>query len=298
MLYDEEEGMVFRPPSEANSLILRVTTGCSHNRCTFCQMYKDVAFRVRKPEEVELQIRQAARQYPGLRRVFLADGNALVLSSNRLLEILAQLTMAFPKLTRVTCYGGPQDILTKTEEELRELKAAGMKIIYLGLESGSDPVLCLLEKGANAAEMTAAGQKVMASGIKLSLMMILGAGGQALSRQHAQDTARVVNAIRPNMLAALTLMLHEGSELRRQAECGEFLPLSPYDIMQELQYLVAELDLPPERPCIFRSNHVSNLLPLAGNLPQDRERLLREIDEGLAALKHRRQAMYNDRGPF
>ncbi|HWR38301.1 MAG TPA: radical SAM protein [Patescibacteria group bacterium] len=298
MFCDDREGMVFRPPSEANSFILRVTTGCSHNRCTFCQMYKDVTFRLRTSEEVSWQIQMAARQVPHLRRVFLADGNALVLPTARLLEILAQLAAVFPKLSRVTCYGGPRDILAKSDADLRALKAAGLQIIYLGMESGSDPVLTMLNKGANAAEMITAGQKVMASGIKLSVMVILGAGGQALSRQHGEETARAVNAIRPNMLAALTLMLHEGSELRRQADEGTFLPLSPYDIMQELQWLMAGLELPRESSCIFRCNHVSNLLPLAGTLPKDQQRLLAEIADGMNAVVHRRQGQYNDRGPF
>lgn len=284
MYYDNGEGMVFRPPSEANSFILRVTIGCSHNRCAFCRMYADVSFRIREWPEIDRQIQLAARHAPDLRRVFLADGNALVLSNGKLLTILEKLQAAFPKLSRVACYGGPRDILTKSAGELSALKAAGLHTVYLGLESGSDQVLTLLDKGATAAEMIEAGRMILDAGIKLSLMVILGAGGREYSRVHGIETAKAVNAIQPTMLAALTLMLHEGSALQAKVRKGEFSPLSDYEVLRELRLLVAELEMPPERPCIFRSNHVSNLLPLAGNFPKDKTRLLAEIDQMLGVM--------------
>lgn len=296
MYFDDAEGMVFRPPSEANSLILRVTIGCSHNACTFCAMYRDVKFRARPEAEVAELIARAARYYPETRRVFLADGNALVLNTDRLLTILSRLRAAFPKLARVTCYGGPQDILRKTPQDLAALKAAGLQIVYLGIESGDNEVLALAGKGVSAKEMVAAGRRVLDAGLKLSAMVILGLGGAGLSRAHALGTARVVSAISPTMLSALTLMLHEGTPLRAAAEEGVFQPLSPHGLLQELRLMVENISV--AGPCIFRSNHVSNFLPLAGTLPQDKDRLLADIDEVIAVFKDRTTPTYNDDGPF
>ncbi|MDU2066198.1 MAG: radical SAM protein [Sporomusaceae bacterium] len=296
MYFDPAEGMVFRPPSEARSLILRVTIGCSHNRCTFCSMYRSVQFRPRPLEEVKHLIEQAAREFPTTRRIFLADGNALVLPTERLLTIMGWLHESFPHLTRITLYGGPQDILRKTPEELATLKAAGLKIIYLGLESGDEAVLALLGKGATPSEMIQAGQKVVASGLKLSMMVILGAGGIERSREHAIHTAAVVSAIEPTMLSALTLMLHEGTELRALAEAGKFTMLSPSELMTELALMLEHIDV--KRPCIFRSNHVSNLLPLAGTLPEDKEKLLATAKAMVEQFQDRTLPKFNDTGRF
>lgn len=296
MYIDLAEGMVFRPPSEARSLILRVTIGCSHNRCTFCSMYRDVQFRIRPPEEINALIAQAAKSYPDLRRVFLADGNALVLPTEKLLTIMKTLHDFFPALTRITCYGGPRDILRKSPAELARLKAAGLKIIYLGIESGDDEVLALLDKGVTAAEMTEAGQKVMQSGIKLSTMVILGAGGLALSQQHALNTAKVVSAIEPTMLSALTLMLPDGTELRSLADKKQFAMLNASQLMSELTMMLAHINV--VKPCIFRSNHISNLLPLAGNLPEDKEKLLATTKKMVEQFKNKVMPKYNDIGNF
>ncbi len=296
MYYDNAEGMVFRPPSEANSLILRVTIGCSHNACAFCAMYRDVQFRARPPEEVAALIARAARYWPDARRIFLADGNALVLATDRLLSILAQLKAAFPKLARVTCYGGPADILRKTTDELAALKAAGLQIIYLGVESGDDQTLAAVCKGATADEMITAGRRVLDAGLKLSVMVILGLGGEARSHEHALGTARVVSAISPTMLSALTTMLHQGTPLRAAADRGDFRPLSPYALLQELKLMMEHIDV--AGPTIFRSNHVSNFLPLAGTLPGDKAQLLADIDEVITVFKDKTTPTYNDDGPF
>ena len=295
-MFDNAEGMVFRPPSEANSFILRVTIGCAHNRCTFCSMYRDVQFRARPITEIEPIIRNFARHFPEQRRVFLADGDALVLSTDKLLNILALLKANFPKLSRVTCYGGPMDILRKTPEELILLKQAGLQMIYLGIESGDDEVLVRVQKGADSSQMIAAGQKVIAAGLKLSAMLVLGLGGKELSSRHAQSSARVACAIKPTMLSALTLMLHRGTPLRTEADKGLFLPLSPYDFVVELKELITHLNM--DSPCIFRSNHVSNMLPLAGTLPGDKAALLEQADEALQMLKNQTRPTYNDDGPF
>lgn len=295
-MFDNAEGMVFRPPSEANSFILRATIGCAHNRCTFCSMYRDVRFRARPMEELLPVIQVTARRYPGLRRVFLADGNALVLSTEKLLEIIRALQAHFPKLSRISCYGGPMDILRKSPAELDTLRQAGLQMVYLGIESGDDEVLARVQKGVSGAQMIEAGQKVLAAGMKLSAMLILGLGGQELSVRHAQNSGRVASAINPTMLSALTLMLHPGAPLRADAEQGRFRPLSPYGFVLELRELLKNLDM--RSPCIFRSNHVSNMLPLAGTLPGDRAGLLAQAEEALQLLKHQTRPTYNDDGPF
>lgn len=295
-MFDTAEGMVFRPPSEGKSFILRITIGCSHNACTFCSMYKDVKFRIRPLDEVQTLIIQGARYYPGWRRVFLADGNALALPTDHLLAVMAMLRAAFPKLARITCYGGPRDILRKTPADLAALHAAGLQIVYLGIESGDDEVLKEVNKGGTAADMIAAGQRILQAGIKLSTMVILGLGGQERSRQHAIHTGEVISAISPTMCSALSLMLHEGSELRAAAERHEFTPLSPYGLVNELKLMLEHISV--TSPCIFRSNHVSNFLPLAGTLPQDKQQLLADTEEVMEHLRHKKTPTYNDTGDF
>ncbi|WP_021169384.1 coproporphyrinogen III oxidase [Sporomusa ovata DSM 2662] len=277
MYFDTNEGMVFRPPSEAHSFILRITTGCSHNACTYCTMYRSVAFGVRPWEAVVAQI-EAAKPYDRhIRRIFLADGNAMVLATDRLLAILQVLQQSFPRLQRVACYAGPKDILNKTPLELAALREAGLRLVYFGLESGDELVLKQVNKGVGAAEAIAAGRRIVESGIKLSVMVIAGLGGQVHSSRHALHTAQAVNAIRPQILSALTLMLYRGSELLAEFERGEFVPLPPMKIMGELYQLVSNIDLPSGSHCLFRSTHSSNYAALAGTLPKDKNRLLAEL---------------------
>lgn len=284
MYFDTEQGPVFRPPSEAYSFILRVTVGCSHNACTFCAMYRSVAFRARPMAEIMAQI-EMARPYAGqIRRIFLGDGNALVLATDTLLAVLEALHQAFPRLQRVSCYAGPKDILRKTPLELAALQAAGLKLVYYGLESGDDLVLKRVNKGVTADEAVEAGQKIMAAGIKLSVMVIAGLAGQAGSSRHALHTAQAINAIKPNMLSALTLMLYRGTELTEQFERGRFVPLPPAGIMGELYQLISDITLPSGSHCLFRSTHSSNRIALAGTLPKDKDRLLSEIHEAAAQL--------------
>ena len=284
LYFDTAEGPVFRPPSEADSFILRVTIGCSHNRCTYCNMYRTVDFRVRTMAEIMAQVHAAAGYQQFIRRIFLADGNALVLATDTLLEILAILKESFPKLRRVSCYAGPKDILRKTPEELQKLYEAGLTLVYYGMESGDDEVLSHVCKGVTAQESIAAGQRVVASGIKLSIMVIIGLGGKAGSKAHAHHTAQAINAIAPNMLSALTLMMYRGSELRDEYEQGRFEILSPAESMGELYELIREIDLPQEAHCLFRSNHISNHIALAGTLPRDKQQLLSAAKQGMAEL--------------
>jgi radical SAM superfamily enzyme YgiQ (UPF0313 family) len=289
MFFDSYETPVFRPPSEANSFILRVTRGCAHNKCTYCNMYRGVPFMTCTDEEIERQISLAAHFGKNqVRRVFLADGDALVLSTAKLLKILQTLFEIFPRLQRVSSYAAPKDILHKPVDELRRLEQAGLKLLYYGMETGDDDVLRAVKKGVTGPEAVEAGRRVVDAGMKLSLMIILGLAGKGGSDKHAAKTADAISLIRPNMLSAFTLMLYRGSELLEQYERGEFHPLTPQGIMLELEKIIALTELPAGSHCLFRSNHVSNYVGLAGTLPKDKPRLLEEIGqaaEKLAKLK-------------
>jgi radical SAM superfamily enzyme YgiQ (UPF0313 family) len=286
MFFDDYDSPVFRPPSEAYSFILRLTRGCAHNKCTYCNMYRGVPFQVLTDKEIASQIAQAAAyNRDGVRRIFLADGDAMVLAAPRLLRILNTLYKVFPHLQRVSSYAAPKDILAKTPEEMLALKAAGLKLLYYGMESGDSQTLKDINKGVDGEQSIKAGQMVRAAGIKLSIMVILGIAGAEGSQRHALATAKAINAIQPTMLSALCLMLYRGSELKEQFERGEFHPLPPAGLMEELQLMMKNIDLPKEHHCIFRSNHVSNYVQLAGTLPQDKDRLLEEIAYSIGELK-------------
>ena len=278
MFFDTFDTPVFRPPSEARSFILRVTRGCAHNKCTYCNMYRGVPFQILKDEEISRQIALAAHYGKDkVRRVFLADGDALVLPTAKLLKILQALRDTFPKLQRVSSYAAPKDILRKSEEELRQLKEAGLQLLYYGMETGDDVTLKAVNKGVNGEEAIEAGRRVTASGMKLSIMVILGLAGKEGSKRHALETAKAINIIQPTMWSALCLMLYRGSELLDQFERGEFNPLSPAECMEELYTIMENVNLPEDKHCLFRSNHISNYIPLAGTLPKDKNRLLAEI---------------------
>jgi radical SAM superfamily enzyme YgiQ (UPF0313 family) len=282
MYFDDEPGPVFRPPSEADSFILRVTVGCSHNACTYCNMYRTVKFHLKKPEEVSRQI-QAAAGLP-VRRVFLADGDALILPTERLLAILSELRAAFPKLQRVASYAGPHSILGKGERDLAVLRENGLKLVYYGMETGDDQLLREINKGVGAQDAIAAGCRIRAAGIKLSMMIIIGLGGVDGSARHARLTAQAVNVIKPDMLSALTLMLYRGSELKEKYERGLFNILTPPQLMGELIAILRDIDLPPEARMLFRSNHISNYAALAGTLPKDKAAVLRQAEAAQAQL--------------
>ena len=285
MYFDDVPGAVFRPPGEANSFILRVTSGCSHNRCTFCCMYKDVNFSIRPLPEIERQIARAARFGQQVRRVFLADGDALALPTDVLLAILARLKATFPRLQRVASYAGPKNLLHKTPEELSRLRAAGLKLLYYGLESGDDEVLAYVNKGVSASQAVLAGQKAVTAGFRLSLMVILGLGGCRWTKQHAEHTAQAVSAIAPQLLNALTLMLYPGAALTAEYEAGRFTPLSPSELAGELAQLLEAIVLPEGRHCLFRCDHVSNYIPINGVLPGDQACLAEEARAAQSELE-------------
>ena len=286
MFFDDYDTPVFRPPSEAESFILRVTRGCAHNSCTYCNMYRGVKFEKLSDDQIMRQIAMAySTDAEGVRRVFLADGDALVLPTERLLNILSVLKKYFPNLERVSSYAAPRDILAKSVEELTELRRAGLALLYYGMESGDAQTLKDIRKGVNDKQSIEAGKRVIAAGMKLSIMIILGIAGKEGSTRHALATAHAINEIKPTMLSALSLMLYRGSELKEQFERGEFHPLTPAQLMEELKLIIEHVDLPESEHMIFRSNHVSNYIRLAATLPRDKEQLLKDIDKSILHLK-------------
>lgn len=276
---ENHQGIVIRPPSEAGSFLLQVAYGCSHNKCTFCVTYKFQKFALRPFDKVKEDIELAARWNPGINRVFLCDGNSMVLEPDELVRILDCLNDNFPRLERVGVYANAADILTKTPEELEMLHGKKLGIAYMGLESGNDDILRRVRKGSSAEEMVQAVVKAQAAGIDMSVIVLLGLGSRQLSRTHATDSARVVSRMNPRYLSALTLMLLPGTPLYRDYTNGEFELMDPVSVLQELRWLVEGIDT---EGCIFRTNHASNYLPLGGVLSRDKEKLLEMIDMGLS----------------
>ncbi|MDD2484582.1 MAG: radical SAM protein [Eubacteriales bacterium] len=270
-------GSVYRPPSEANSLIVQVTLGCAHNQCTFCSMYKDKRFSIRPVEEVLKDLRWAKDHYRSVEKIFLADGDALVLPNKTLVRILDEIKTLFPECSRVGIYGSPQDVLRKTPEELKELLDKGIGIIYIGAESGSDKVLKDIKKGATAAELIEAVQKIEASGIKASVTFISGIAGKDGWKEHATETGKMISKMQPSYIGLLTLMIDPAAEIYHDIKAGKFELLSAYEVLMETKLMLENIDV--TKRCTFRSNHASNYLSLAGDLPRDKEKMLKQIQE-------------------
>ena len=268
------EGSIYRPPSEGRSLILQITVGCSHNKCTFCSMYKDKTFRVKPIETIINDLEVARGKYHSIKRIFLADGDALILKSELLFKILEKISVLFPECERVSAYATPKAILLKTPDVLEELYTKGLKLLYMGIESGSDEVLNKVKKGSTAEEIIEAGKKVMASNIQLSVTLISGLGGKELWYEHAIESAKVASIINPNYLSLLTLMIDPDTEIAHQIERNEMTLLSPEEILLETYEFIKNLEL---KNSVFRSNHASNYVALKGTLNQDKGRLVKEI---------------------
>ncbi len=269
------EGMIYRPPSEAYSLIIQVTVGCSHNSCTFCTMYKDKKFRIRKKEEVLEDFEDAYRRYGDhIRRIFLADGDALIVKTADLLDILEFIHLKFPSAERITSYGTPHDILRKSEDELKSLAAAGLDMVYMGAESGDDITLKNINKGVTAAEVIKAGQKLKRCGIKSSITLISGLGGRARLREHAIESARLISEIKPEYVGFLTLMLDPSTIIYKQIQNGELELLKPYEVAEEMELFLSNVD---SEGTVFRSNHASNYISLRGNLNEDIPTMLLQL---------------------
>lgn len=271
------EGMVYRPPSEAYSLIFQVTVGCSHNKCTFCTMFKDKSFHIRKPEAIRRDMLEMRQAYSRVGRIFLADGDALCLANSKLLEILGWIREIFPECERVGIYGSSGDILRKTPEELKELKEAGIGIVYIGAESGSAEVLRRVNKNGTRGEIIKAVRMVEEAGIWSSVTFISGLGGRELQREHALDTATMLNEMRPHYASFLTLIIEPPAPMWKDLQDGNFELLKPVEVLDEMELFLENVDL--SETCIFRSNHASNYLALKGDLPQDRDRLLAQVRE-------------------
>jgi radical SAM superfamily enzyme YgiQ (UPF0313 family) len=272
------EGMVIRPPSEANSIILQVTVGCSHNKCTFCGTYKGERFRIKDEAVIDADIRYAAKNFAFLRRLFLADGDALIIPQPKLRWIFTRIREELPQIQRVGLYGNAKSILRKSPEELKELRDLGLGIVYLGLESGDAEVLREIHKGVGPERMIEAGRKVRAAGLKLSVTVLLGIAGRERSLAHAQATGAVLSAMDPNYVGALTLMLLPNTELGDKERAGQFELMSPPELLVELREMLLYTHLSQG---LFLSNHASNYLPLKVRMPAGKEEALALIDEAL-----------------
>ena len=273
------EGNIIRPPSEANSILLQITVGCSRNKCTFCGAYKGERFRI-KPDSVIMEdIAFASNHCRRQRRVFLCDGDALIVPQKRLMTILMEIEKQLPWVTRVGAYANCKSLKMKTLDELKALKAHGLGILYMGLETGDDVTLKKINKGATSEEMIQMGIKARAAGMKLSITVLLGIAGKKRSQVHARETGRVLSAIDPEYVGALTLMLIPGTPLHQDCLNGKFPLLEPDEMLNELKNMIAGTELSKG---LFHANHASNYLPIKARLPKDKAKTLNLIDNALA----------------
>ncbi|EHJ01279.1 Radical SAM domain protein [Clostridium sp. DL-VIII] len=267
---------LYRPPSEANSLIIQVTLGCSHNKCSFCSMYKSKKFMIKSLDDIKNDINYFRQVYKYVERIFLADGDALIIPTEKLKEIFSYIKEVFPECKRITLYGSPKSILLKTTQELKELKALGLSMIYMGVESGDDVVLKDINKGVDSGTLIKAGKMVKDADILLSVTVISGIGGKKSSRNHAIKTGKIITEMSPDYLGVLTLMIEKDTVLYNKILNKEFEVLSDREILNEIRLLIEQINV--NELMVFRCNHASNYISLKGNLPQDKEMLLKQID--------------------
>ena len=267
---------LYRPPSEAKSLIFQVTLGCSFNECSFCDMYRSKEYSERSWEEVKGEIDLMAKTMPDTTRIFLADGDALNLSTDYMIQIVEYIYQKFPNLERVSCYAMPMNLLKKTPEELNMMNKAGLNRLYLGIETGNDIILKKVTKGATQSTMIKSCNKAKDAGFTLSCMVILGLGGNKYTKENAVDTAKVINAVQPDYVGALTLYLENGikEEFLTKFE-GEFERLTDSEAIDELELLISEINV--DNAIVFRANHGSNAYNIGGTFPQDKQEMLEKI---------------------
>lgn len=278
---------LYRPPSEAGSLILQITTGCSYNKCTFCHVYKGKKFTVKSEEEIERHLLMGKHYAPNPEKIFLADGNVLCLSTARLLSLLKAIKTHFPKVKQISSYAGPRDLLRKSPEDLIKIREAGLALLYMGVESGSDKVLKAVNKGLTREQMITAGKKAKTAGFTLSCMIISGLGGKELLEEHAIDSATIISEINPDFFALLTLMIEDETPMKKQLDSGEFQLLSPNEVMLELKLMLENSEM---ENCVFRANHASNYVPLKGILNRDKKILLDQVNSALHSSNFKPEA--------
>ncbi len=272
------EGSIYRPPSEADSLILQVTIGCSHNKCTFCGSFKDKKFRVKSFEEVKEDVEEAKQYARYVRKVFIADGDALIIPQKRLVPIVELIRNAFPKLERIGVYGNTKSILKKSVDELKQLKELGIGIIYLGVESGDQVVLDKVCKGTLLDNTAEAAKRVKDAGIILSVTVLLGLGGIERSHIHAEETGKFLSRIDPDFAGALSVIVVPGTVLAEEIRKGEFKVPDPYQLLEELYIMIKNTNV---THMFFASNHASNYLPVKAWLPDEKEKVLKAIEQVL-----------------
>nr|WP_312292441.1 radical SAM protein [Clostridium chromiireducens] len=267
---------LYRPPSESNSLIIQATLGCSHNKCSFCSMYKSKKFSIKSLEEIKNDMSHFRKIYEHVEKIFLADGDALIIPTKDLKEILMYAGKLFPECSRITLYGSPKSILLKTHQELEELKALGLSMIYMGVESGSDEVLKDINKGASSEELLNAAVIVKNANILLSVTVIAGIGGRKNSKIHAVKTGELISNMAPDYLGVLSLMAEEETDLYNKIMKKEFQLLNDKEMLIEIKLLIEHINI--EETIVFRCNHASNYVSLRGDLPCDKEAMINQID--------------------
>ena len=267
---------LYRPPSEGNSLIIQVTLGCSHNKCTFCGMYKNKQFKIKSLEEIKKDIDFFRSEYSYVEKIFLADGDALIIKYSILEEILNYINKVFPECKRITLYGSPKSILIKSEEELKKLKKLGLYMIYMGVETGDERVLKDINKGVTTKEIIEAVNKVKLAGILVSATFILGIGGKTKTKEHAINTGKLISLIAPDYVGLLSLMVEDNTALYKSIVENKFTLLKDMEVLEELKLLIENICTNEE--IIFRCNHGSNYIMLKGILPYDKERLIKEVE--------------------
>lgn len=279
LLGEDLEGQVIRPPAEAESILLQVTLGCSHNKCDFCPAYKGKRFAIKSPERIRAALDYAAHHFADVRRLFLCDGDALILPQERLEDLLTDIRQRLPQVTRISTYANAKALSRKTEAELARLRTLGLSTLYLGLESGDDETLASMHKWGDAEEHLRQAAKAKAAGLKLSVTVLLGLGGQTRAREHAEATGRALSRMDPEQAAALALMIVPGTPLHQRLLAGDFTPQNDQGLLQELAWLLETTNLTSG---LFFSNHASNPLRLKLRLPRDKQAGLSLIHNALA----------------
>lgn len=272
-------GNIYRPPSEAYSLILQVTLGCSHNKCTFCSMYKNKKFSIKSLEQIKKDLEHFRKEVKYAEKIFLADGDAMIIPTEKLLEILSYIKEIFPECKRISSYATPKSIQLKTDEELKRIRESGISLLYMGLESGDDTVLKKIRKGFSSEELSTLCKKVKKAGFSISVTFIAGLLGKEDWKNHAVNSGKLISEIEPNYVGILSLMLEEGTEIYNEYLQGKFQEAEGIDILKEIETMIENINV--KAPVIFRANHASNYISLGGTFPQDKEMLLFKIKDAL-----------------